>query len=157
MATYKSFGMEDNVTFEADYAAQGFDDVKALAVEGLLRAVMIGEEELIIGGNTSVQLGITPTPVLAASGTGSPLTAVAYTVQAVALSFRGLNVSSVTGGVPDTVTRTNADGSTDTFGGGSAQISAAATITPAGRQQHRRHGRSGEGRGRLCLVLGHGR
>jgi hypothetical protein len=130
MATYKSFGMEDNVTFEADEAAQGFDDVKAIAVESLLRATMIGEEELIIGGNTSVQLGVTPTPVLAAAGTGSPLTAVAYTVQVVALAMRGFNVSSVTGGVPGTVTRTNADGSTDTFGGGSAQISGAATITP---------------------------
>ena len=131
MATYKSFGMEDNVTFEADYAAQGFDDVKALAIEGLLRAVMIGEEELIIGGNTSLQLGVTPTPTLVASGTGSSLAAAALTVQVAALSSRGYTTGSVSGGVPTTVTRTNADGSTDTFGGGSAQISAAATVTPA--------------------------
>jgi hypothetical protein len=51
-------------------------------------------------------------------------------VQVVALTHRGFAASSVTGGVPGTVTRTNADGSTDTFGGGSAQISATATITP---------------------------
>ena len=130
MATYKAFGMEDYVTFEADYASRTFDDVKALAVEGLLNAVMIGEEHLIIGGNTSLALGTTATPSLVASGTGSSLTNVAYTVQAVALTHRGAVASSVTGGIPATVTRTNADGSTDTYGGGSAQISAAATVTP---------------------------
>jgi hypothetical protein len=130
MATYKSFGMEDNVTFEADYAAQGFDDVKALAIEGLLRAVMIGEEELIIGGNTSLQLGTTPTPTLVAAGTGSSLANAALTVQVVALSNRGYATATVSGGVPASVTRTNADGSTDSFGGGSAQVSAAATVTP---------------------------
>ena len=129
-AAYKSFGMEDNVTFEADYASQGYDDVKALAVENLLRAVMISEESLIIGGNASVNLGVTPTPTLVASGTGTTLTASAYTIQAVALTHRGYAASSVLGGVPGTITRTNADGSTDTYGGGSGQISTAATITP---------------------------
>ena len=129
-ATFKSFGLEDNVTFEADFAAQGYDDVKALAVEGLLRAVMIGEENLIIGGNATVALGTTPTPTLVASGTGSPLTNVAYSVQCVALTQRGFQVANVTSGIPGSITRTNADGSTDTYGGGSAQVSVAATITP---------------------------
>jgi hypothetical protein len=131
VAAYKSFGLDDNVTFEADMAAEGYDDVKALAVEGLLRATMISEENMIIGGNTSVALGTTPTPTLVASGTGSSLAAVALTVQAVALTHRALAAASVAGGVPTSVTRTNADGSTDTFGGGSAQVSAAATVTPA--------------------------
>ena len=131
VATYKSFGMEDSVTFEADYAAQGFDDVKALAIEGLLRAVMIGEEELIIGGNSSLQLGTTPTPSLIASGSGSSLAAAALTVQAVALSNRGYATATIASGVPASVTRTNADGSSDTFGGGSAQVSAVAVMTPA--------------------------
>ncbi len=134
MATYKAFGMEDNVTFEADYAADGYDDVKALAVEGLLRAVMIDEEELIIGGNTSLALGVTPTPTLVASGAGSTLTNGAYTVQAVALTRGGFASGNVTGGIYGVVTRTNADGSTDTYGGGSAQVSAAATVTPAAGQ-----------------------
>jgi hypothetical protein len=131
MAPYKSFGFDDNVTFEADLAAQGYDDVKALAVEGLLRAVMISEENLIIGGNTSLALGTTPTPSLVASGSGSALTAVAYTVQAVALTHRAYANATVAGGVPASVTRSNADGSSDTFGGGSARVSSAATITPA--------------------------
>jgi hypothetical protein len=134
MAPYKSFGFDDNVTFEADLAAQGYDDVKALAVEGLLRSVMIAEENLIIGGNTSLALGTTPTPSLVASGSGSALTATVLTVQAVALTHRAYANASVAGGVPASVTRTNADGSTDTFGGGSAEVSAAATLTPQSGQ-----------------------
>ena len=134
MATYKAFGLEDNVTFEADYAAQGFDDIKARAVEGLLRATMIDEEELIIGGNTSLAFGVTPTPSLVASGTGSSLTNVAYTVQVVALTRGGYAKANVTSGVLGTVTRTNADGSTDTYGGGSGQISSTATVTPTAGQ-----------------------
>ena len=124
----------DNVTFEADLAAQGYDDVKAVAVEGLLRAVMIAEENLIIGGNTSLALGITPTPSLVAGGSGTALTASALTVQAVALTHRAYANASLATGVPASVTRTNADGSTDTYGGGSAQVSAAATLTPQAGQ-----------------------
>lgn len=53
LAAYKGLGLEDYVTFEADYAAGEFDDVKARAAEGLLRSLMIGEENVILGGNTS--------------------------------------------------------------------------------------------------------
>lgn len=49
-AKFAGLGLEDYVTFEADYAAQGFDDVKARAVEGLLRATMIQEEFIDLGG-----------------------------------------------------------------------------------------------------------
>jgi len=49
-------------TFEADYAAENFQDVKALAVEGLLRAMMISEEKVILGGNNSLSVANTPTP-----------------------------------------------------------------------------------------------
>ena len=55
-AAYKGLGLDDNVTFEADLAAQGYDDVKARAVEGLLRGLMIAEEKMIIGGNTGIAL-----------------------------------------------------------------------------------------------------
>src|SRR2546429_2977632 len=40
-AAYKTLGLEDSVTFQADLAANGFQDLKALATEGLLRAEMI--------------------------------------------------------------------------------------------------------------------
>ena len=72
IAAYRTIGLEDYATFEAELAAQGFDDLKARAVEGLLRALMIGEEKVILGGNSSVALGTTPTPTLATATTSRP-------------------------------------------------------------------------------------
>jgi len=139
-AAFRTLGTEDFVTFEADHAAKGYEDVKARAVEGTLRSLMIGEEQIILGGNASVQLGTTPTPVLADAGAGA-LGSQTLSVVCVALTHRaatqllGLNNGSVgqrlklsTARVPQLVTRTNADGSVDTFGGGSAAKSAAETI-----------------------------
>ncbi len=131
-AAYRGIGLEDNVTFEADYAATSFDDVKALAVNGLLSSVMIGEEVVILGGNTSLALGITPTPTLAASASGGTLASLTYSVICVALSYNGFYTGSVPNGIRASVVRNNADGSVDTYGGGSAQKSAAATIAVTG-------------------------
>jgi hypothetical protein len=64
-AAYKGIGIESNVDFEAGYAAQGFDDVRAIAAQTGLEALMLGEELIILGGNGSVALGVTPTPALA--------------------------------------------------------------------------------------------
>jgi hypothetical protein len=89
VAAYKGLGFEDFVTFEADYAAENFDDVKARAAEGLLRATMIYEEKTIIGGNSSTGLGQAPTPTLATVAGGGTLSNVAYTVQVVALTLEG--------------------------------------------------------------------
>ena len=72
-AAYKGLGLESNVDFEADYAAEGFDDAKARAVEGLLRSLMISEEKMMVGGNSSVLLGTTPTPTAAGATTGGAL------------------------------------------------------------------------------------
>lgn len=131
-AAYKGLGLEDYVTFEADYAAEGFDDVKALAVEGLLRSLMIGEEKVLLGGNNSLALGTTPTPAGSDVTTGGTLLAnTAYKVYCVALTLDGYLNSSVAGGITASITRTNADGSTDTYGGGVAQKSAVATVTTA--------------------------
>lgn len=128
---FKGVGLEDYVTFEADYAAQGFDDAKYRAVQGTLNSTMIQEEFQILGGNNSLALGTTPTPTLAAVAGGGSLTNTAYSVICVALSLEGATGKSVAGGIQAVVNRTNADGSTDTYGGGSAQKSAAATVTPA--------------------------
>lgn len=130
---YKGIGLEDNVTFEADYAARSFDDAKALAVNGLLRSLMIGEEIVILGGNTSLLLGTTPTPTLAASNAGGTLaTAAAFSVICVALSMNGFYTGSVANGIRASVVRNNADGSSDTYGGGSARKSANATVSVTG-------------------------
>lgn len=144
-AAFRGFGLENSVTFEADYAGRGFEDIKALAVQQTLNATMIQEERIIMGGNTSVAMGTTPTPTVVAQTTGGTLAAATYSVICVALGLQayldvvGVNNGSIGQGfdattaiVPSQITRTNADGSTDTFGGGSAQKSAAASATTTG-------------------------
>jgi hypothetical protein len=131
VATYKSWGLDDSVTFQADWASKNFDDVKQLAVDNLLRNVMIGEEKMIVGGNASVLLGTTPTPSGTASNTGGALADATYKVVCVALAYDAFDyvggVNTLPGNailVPASVTRTNTDGTTITYGGGSAQKSA---------------------------------
>lgn len=144
-AAYRGIGLEKSVTFEADYAAKGFEDVKALAVTQALESLMLQEEMIILGGNTSNALGTTPTPTLVGSGTGGTLAAQTWSVICVALGLQaywdvaGAN-NGMTGQILDPttaqvraqITRTNADGSTDTFGAGSAQKSASATVVTTG-------------------------
>lgn len=133
-AAFKAIGLEDDVEFEADYAAKGFDDVKARAVQGLLSSMMIQEERIILGGNSGQALGTTPTPTLAASASGGTLaTAGAFSVICVALTTEGyMNTQVSAAGVPGQVSRTNADGTTSTYGGGNAQQSANATVGVTG-------------------------
>lgn len=131
-AAYKGIGIEDNVDFEAQYAGQGFEDIRALAAKVGLQALMLAEEILILGGNGTLALGTTPTPSLVASTTGGTMTATTKSVIVVALTLEGYINASVTAGIPTSVTRTNADASTDTFGGGSAQKSVAATQATTG-------------------------
>lgn len=142
-AAYRGIGLEKAVTFEADYAAKGFEDVKALAVQQTLESLMIEEEMILLGGNTSNALGTTPTPTLAASASGGTIGAsVALSVICVALELQsywdvaGINNGSTGGSfdaataqVKSSIVRTNADGTTDTFGAGTAQKSAAASVT----------------------------
>ena len=132
LAAYKGIGLEDSVTFEADYAAQGFDYVKARATQGLLRGLMIQEERIILGGNTSVALGTTPTPTVSDVTTGGSLAAnTAYSVICVALTLEGYMNNSVANGLTAVVARTNADGSTDNIGNGVSRKSSAGAVTTA--------------------------
>lgn len=129
LASYAGLGSEDYVTFEADYADQGFDDAKARASAGTLRTLMMGEESMIYGGNSSVALGTTPTPTLTQAAAGGALSDGTFKVVCVALTHDGWRRASVAGGVTQVISRTNADGSTDQIGGGTAIPSAVATIT----------------------------
>jgi hypothetical protein len=132
-AAFKGIGLEDYVTFESDYAGRTFDDVKALAVAALLESTMIGEEQVLLGGNTSLALGTTPTPTLTTATTGGTIAnAAAFSVICVALSHAAAYSGSVAGGIRASVARTNTDGSSDTYGGGSAQKSVNATIATTG-------------------------
>jgi len=144
-ASYKGYGLDSFVTFEANFASQTFQDLRSLAVAQLLQSVMIQEERLDLGGNTGVPLGATPAPALAAAaGQGTVPSGTAVSVICVALGPQAyLDVAGHNNGalgqafdpattvVPGMITRANADGTSDTFGGGSAQKSAAASITTA--------------------------
>lgn len=67
--TYKNFGLDDFVTFEAQDSAAGFMDVRAEATANLLAATMVEEEKIILGGNVTA-IG-KPASVTAADGTGT--------------------------------------------------------------------------------------
>jgi hypothetical protein len=132
-ASYKTLGLDDFVTYEADSAAEGFDDAKARAVQGLLYATFMQEERFLLGGNTSIAMGTTPTPTLATATTGGTIPAATYNVACVALTHQAWKNASVSAsGVPVSATRINADGSTDTIKGGAAQKSATASQATTG-------------------------
>ncbi len=129
-ATYKTLGLESDVTFEARLGAMNLiPDALGNSIQSNLRSLMVGEEQTLLLGNASTALGVTPTPTLAAGGSGSAFAAGSLYVRCVALSGLGWLNSSVQNGVPGQITRTNADGSVDTYGGGSAQPSAEASVT----------------------------
>lgn len=131
---FAELGLEDYVTFKSERAAQNLTpEIKAEAVKNLLWAVMIGEERIILGGNSGALLPLgTVGTVTAAAVAGGSMTAQAWKVFCVALTPEGQRNSSVLGGVPILQTRVNMDGSQDQYGGGSSQVSAAASVTTSG-------------------------
>ena len=124
VAPYVTLGEEDTVTFEAEAAAQGFEDVNSTATLRLLQKTMRKEETALLGGNVSVALGTPATPVLSAAGSGATLPAATYSVIVVGLSFEGYRNSSVSGGAATSKTITGNDGNTYTLSGGSSNRSA---------------------------------
>lgn len=131
-ATYKGIGVETSVDFEAQFAGQEFDDVRAIGAKTGLEALMLGEEAMILGGCTSMPLGPTPTPTIAQLATGGALAAQTWSVICAALTLDGLMNGSIAGGVQGQISRTNADLSVDTFGGGVARKSTNATVVTTG-------------------------
>lgn len=135
-ATYKTMGLESSVTFQARWAGKNLSPENlGIAVQATLRSTMIGEEQALILGNAASPLGTTPTPTLSAGGTtGNWGGTVTVYVICVALSGYGnlltttYNSVTLQGGVPGQISRTNADGTVITFGGGSAQPSAEASL-----------------------------
>lgn len=126
--TYVTLGEEDAVTFEAESAATGFEDVLATSSMRLLQKTMIKEENAILGGNRTLALGTPATPSLAAAGSGATLPAATYNVIVVALTFEGYVGSSISlAGVPTSKVITGADGDNYTLKGGSSNKSAAAS------------------------------
>jgi hypothetical protein len=133
-AAYVGLGLEDTVTFEAQYAGENFEDVRARATQNLLRSVMIAEEGVILGGNGLTDLGTTGNCTLAMNLTGGtiahPLTVY---VNCVALTFEGFHNAGGTSAtsIVQTTSRTNADGSSDTVNGGALQKGTAQSVATA--------------------------
>ena len=128
-AAYKGLGLEQSVTFEADYAGENFEDVKALAVENLLKSMMIAEEKVILGGNASFALANTGTITLSYANTATGFANTSMGVGCVALSFEGYLLASMTTGVIQSYSRTNADASVDVINGGTALPATQANLT----------------------------
>jgi hypothetical protein len=124
---YVTLGEEDTVTFEAEAAAQGFEDINATATLRILQKTMRKEETALLGGNTSLALGTAGAPTLTASGAGATLLGQTYSVIVVGLTFEGYRNSSLSGGVAATKTITGNDGNTYTLNGGSSMRSANVT------------------------------
>lgn len=127
VAPYVTLGEEDTVTFEAEAAAMGYEDVNSTATLRLLQKTMRKEEIALLGGNVSVALGTPAAPVLSSLGTGATLPAATYSVIVVALAFEGYRNSSIVSGVATTKLITGNDGNTYTLNGGSSMRSANAT------------------------------
>jgi hypothetical protein len=120
--SFAGLGMENYNTFEAKYSMMM--DAEALARLDALESLINAEERVILGGNASMPLGVAPTPVGATVPTGGALTAQTWSAYVVALTFEGILLASVAGGVATEFVRTNADGSTDNIQGGSSMRSA---------------------------------
>jgi len=122
-AAYKSIGLEDAVTFEADRAGRGFEDVRVTTTQRLLWATMIDEELGILGANSSLELGTPDAPTVAVVDGGGSIADGTYSVIVVALTLYGYMASSLANGVVGEVSVTNLAGSTFTYGGGSSNKS----------------------------------
>jgi len=123
-ASYVTLGEESDVTFEAQSAGEGFEDVMASNGMRLLQGLMIKEEYGILGGNRSVALGTPTAPTVTPEATGGTIGAGTYNVAVVALTQEGFLVASLASGVVQQVTVTGMDGQTFTLNGGSSQKSA---------------------------------
>lgn len=133
-ASYATVGLEDAVTFEANLASQGFEDLRARTVMNLLLAGRLAEEKMALGGNTSTALGtpVVATPTTATTG-GSLAGSQTIHVRCVALTRAGYENSSVAGGVPTAVSGTSPAGESISYGGGSSIASVDKSVAvPAG-------------------------
>lgn len=143
-AAFKTLGFESSVTFEARLGARNLSpEALGISVQSALRSLMIDEEKILINGDAALPLGQTPTPTLVAGTVAGVTGAFASgTVYVVCVALTGMgqlgyspyNSVTNTGGIVGQVTKVNADGSTDTYGGGSAQPSAETSVATTGTQ-----------------------
>lgn len=130
-AGYTTIGEEGNLTFEAWSAAEGFEDEKARQTVRMLQKMWLKEENSILGGNFSLQLGTPTTPTFVSAATGGTVANGTYHVQVVELTFEGYlnwlkSGASIVTGLPTTTTVTDPTGATFVLNGGTSNKSAAA-------------------------------
>lgn len=129
-ASYVTLGLETDVTFEAQSAGMGFEDVMSTSGVRLLQQTMIIEENAIVGANRDVLLGTTATPTLSASGSGATLPGAptTYSVRVFALTHEGYLMADIANGIKRLVAVTSMDGQANyNLCGGSSAAGAAAT------------------------------
>lgn len=131
-ASYKTIGLETDVTFEAQSAGMGFEDVMSTSGARLLQQSMILEEHAILGGNLSVLLGTPATPTTSTATTGGTISNATYNVYVFALTYEGYQMATVANGIKRQITVTGMDGLTYTLNGGSSKTSAAASQVTTG-------------------------
>jgi hypothetical protein len=131
-AKYCSFGLDSFVTEQAEWAAENYMDLVSLAQRNLLWSTKIALEKIYLGGLGTYGLGQANRPTVADIGTGGKLSPnTTYSVIVAALTLDGWLTAAVATGVRGLVSRTNADNSTITYGGGTSQLSANRTVTTA--------------------------
>ncbi len=126
--SYKPFGLDDFVTYDAQDAAVDFMDVRAEGAANLLAAVMVGEEKVIVGGNVQA-IGKPGTITFTDVGTGGSLsTGTAYDYAVSALTSFGYPDGATGHGTVDAPDETDGrTGSHTTAGSGAG--STATTLT----------------------------
>lgn len=131
VAAYRGIGLENFITFESEWAAEGFDNARARAVESLLRSFMIAEESVLLGGNSSLSLSAPANGAVDKVTGGATANATGnIVVKCVALTLDGFQRASITGGVVDTISRVSGDGgSTITVNGGHSAVATVGTAT----------------------------
>lgn len=124
-ASYKALGLEDSISYEAELAARGFEDIRATQAQRLLWATMIEEELALLGANNGVALGTPTAPTVSVVDGGGSIADGTYNVIVVALTLYGYLAASLSAGLPGLVSVTNAAGNVFTYGGGNSQKSSA--------------------------------
>ena len=155
VAPYVTLGEEDTVTFEAEAAAQGFEDINSTATLRLLQKTMRKEETRCSAATPRSRWArrrrrrsrprararrCRPRPIRSSSSRST---------------FEGYRNSSVSGGVATSKTITGNDGKTYTLNGGSSNRSANATQAVTLGQTLSATVSRRQRRGRLCLVRRH--
>ena len=137
ISTYHGIGYENAVTWEAEYAGEGYDDIRGIAQRTSLDSLILAEEPKLLWGNgpTGIALGQPAQPTGTGSASAGSLVTGTYYIYVVPLSHQGHALSKNTGYVVTSVTRPNADGTSLTFNGGAgieSVASAGIAVTSAG-------------------------